>query len=747
MSVEASPLARAYAVIQELNRSLTSRYVEIIRIMNSMINTVVNIGRQLAWFSLMRFYDKLWPTIPVGSMVVEKLPEFCIESLRVLFSPRNVLLNEMLLNSIGRFRREASKSTVGLAEVGKTPYVLSMLYPLYFPGVGEFAGILKFMSEVVVEPYVRIYIGRPLTSVSPLIKTLDKFIENLSKVFMPTIMEGYERLVSRRVVGEYLTRMKEVIPPVPRMSRIEIEAFSVPVLSSIQAFSSLIRTPYIRFGERYAVPLKLMGRRIHEVRALSPKSMEVLARISIETASLIRRFASSYKPYFKASLLLPMSYPAKLPIYTGILAPKISEPSLILLKSSIPYRFVFYPEFLRMGRVIDTNLAGILGLSRTIPLRMMRLSEIERAIIIPRIESLKVLSEAYKLSREKLMRDLAVIFEKPIKTYPEVKPVYEAVAITRRGLGPLVSLPISLVSIPIPPLISKIAIPSVPMREYVAKQRPRLIYGITESIRRKWGIIPQVVEISMEKVSAVEEVSRSISKGVEKVPSMKVTTPSIIPESYRALGEMLVRGVEEIAFKVVKAYPKMAEISALSEVWRSIKPTAPLYRELMSITAVPKLPQIIEAVKVAKPIRKYAVESGLSLIYAVSESIQRGIISYFVRNILVEGVSDLSMATSLQAIREHIAKMARRLVEGYVVGKPSIKLPITPITALSPVRILEIVSMKSFMRVPTPRPRILQPLNITIKVESLRDERDLRELERKIAKILREAARRYGVRL
>ena len=56
--------------------------------------------------------------------------------------------------------------------------------------------------------------------------------------------------------------------------------------------------------------------------------------------------------------------------------------------------------------------------------------------------------------------------------------------------------------------------------------------------------------------------------------------------------------------------------------------------------------------------------------------------------------------------------------------------------------------MLSLMQVPTARarePRILRPLNITVKVESLRDERDLRELERKIAKILREAARKYGV--
>ena len=44
-------------------------------------------------------------------------------------------------------------------------------------------------------------------------------------------------------------------------------------------------------------------------------------------------------------------------------------------------------------------------------------------------------------------------------------------------------------------------------------------------------------------------------------------------------------------------------------------------------------------------------------------------------------------------------------------------------------------------------PRAQRPLDVTVKVESLTEERDLRELERKIAKILRDAARRYGVPL
>jgi len=38
-------------------------------------------------------------------------------------------------------------------------------------------------------------------------------------------------------------------------------------------------------------------------------------------------------------------------------------------------------------------------------------------------------------------------------------------------------------------------------------------------------------------------------------------------------------------------------------------------------------------------------------------------------------------------------------------------------------------------------------MNVTVRVESLADERDLRELERKIARILRDAARRYGIPL
>ena len=73
------------------------------------------------------------------------------------------------------------------------------------------------------------------------------------------------------------------------------------------------------------------------------------------------------------------------------------------------------------------------------------------------------------------------------------------------------------------------------------------------------------------------------------------------------------------------------------------------------------------------------------------------------------------------------------------------------VTSFQLLRMHEVASiLQMFSSIPPPsseRVRVQRPINITVRVESPADEGDLRELERKIVRILREEARRYGLNI
>jgi hypothetical protein len=82
------------------------------------------------------------------------------------------------------------------------------------------------------------------------------------------------------------------------------------------------------------------------------------------------------------------------------------------------------------------------------------------------------------------------------------------------------------------------------------------------------------------------------------------------------------------------------------------------------------------------------------------------------------------------------------------------RIPLEAPRAFPTIKLQEIVPLLSSIRAPTQRERpsraprvkaIERPRSIEVKVEPPRDERDLRELRRKITRILREEARRHGV--
>lgn len=265
----------------------------------------------------------------------------------------------------------------------------------------------------------------------------------------------------------------------------------------------------------------------------------------------------------------------------------------------------------------------------------------------------------------------------------------------------------------------------------------------------RWSVVPFMSRIFVEKVPSVSSLPRRAMGEVKVAPVFGVKPLSLVSKYYETSRSMLLKSVD--VFASPKIQRSLSMTTAFDVFSRAIKGT------------IVSLPSIYEkfspSYRFTRPvigavgsIVSYGLRSGLSFIYDVFAGFQRrGVPTYNVEEMLVNLISyalPMGKLVSSQLIKREIVEIAKFIPERYAVSKLPLRSPITPLTVVSPVRIQEVIPMLSLMRAPTAKvrePRILKPLNITVKVESLRDERDLRELEKKIAKILREAARKYGV--
>jgi len=113
---------------------------------------------------------------------------------------------------------------------------------------------------------------------------------------------------------------------------------------------------------------------------------------------------------------------------------------------------------------------------------------------------------------------------------------------------------------------------------------------------------------------------------------------------------------------------------------------------------------------------------------------------------LAEGFPMEGLSTLIRGVSSVVTGPAYAGIERYALEMAPGGLPVTP-RMLKLHEIVPLVNLLSALTREARAPIVQRPLDVTVKVESLTDERDLRELERKIAKILRDAARRYGVPL
>lgn len=159
------------------------------------------------------------------------------------------------------------------------------------------------------------------------------------------------------------------------------------------------------------------------------------------------------------------------------------------------------------------------------------------------------------------------------------------------------------------------------------------------------------------------------------------------------------------------------------------------------------LPSLL-AVEVEPAITKYrsmvaeASSTALKLIGETSRKMMPQIAE------MERGVSRAFPMAAIDALIRGAGEAVRlpTVVDQYTLAGPSLGLPIAP-RSLKLHEMASLMSLLSALSQTARSTQLQRPMNVTVRVESLADERDLRELERKIARILRDAARRYGVPL
>jgi len=251
---------------------------------------------------------------------------------------------------------------------------------------------------------------------------------------------------------------------------------------------------------------------------------------------------------------------------------------------------------------------------------------------------------------------------------------------------------------------------------------------------------PQLTEMGGYSRIITEKVVESSIFRTQRPPVFKALRGIITRQDYRTAAT---RGVPpSTGFKMDKSsveeyYELGKRFNAIPESRRAIPLTLDRYKQLLFTTRSflqPSKGKIAEAVSYQQPIKLNM--SVLDEFYGVSKA-------------LLDRETGVQKALQL-SVDGAISDMM--VVERNVMERFSSDSPVTVPT----VKLQEIVSTISSIQAPSERDmptRIMRDRlirsgssrSIEVTVDSLRDERDIRELERKLARILREEARRYGL--
>jgi hypothetical protein len=251
---------------------------------------------------------------------------------------------------------------------------------------------------------------------------------------------------------------------------------------------------------------------------------------------------------------------------------------------------------------------------------------------------------------------------------------------------------------------------------------------------------PQLTGLVSFPQKITEQLTKSSIFRTQLPPVFKALREIMTRQDYRTLAT---RGVPpSTGFKMDKLpieeyYDLGKSFDVIPEADRAIPLTLERYKQLQFITRLflqPSMAKMAEALSFQQPIRLNL--SVVDAFYRVSEAVQD-------RETGVQKALQLSVYGAISDLMIVERNAIERFPSDALVTVPTLKLQ-------------EIVSTISSVQTPSEREmpsRItrgrLTPSgsarSIEVTVDSLRDERDVRELERKLARILREEARRYGL--
>jgi len=269
----------------------------------------------------------------------------------------------------------------------------------------------------------------------------------------------------------------------------------------------------------------------------------------------------------------------------------------------------------------------------------------------------------------------------------------------------------------------------------IAPSASRVYSGLVKPLLR-----PQLTEMVGYPQTSTEKLTKSSIFRTQLPPVFKALREIITRQEYRTLATRGVppsTGIKMDKMSVREYYELGKNYDAVLESDRTIPLTLDRYKELQFTTRSflqPLLAKIAEAVSYQQPIRLNL--SVLDSFYRVSEAIRD-------RETGVQKALQLSVDGAISDMMIVERNAIERFPSDALVTVPTLKLQ-------------EIVSTISSVQTPSEREmptRIMRDRltrsgldrSIEVTVDSLRDERDIRELERKLARILREEARRYGL--
>lgn len=701
-------LERVGVIVSRLNRFLFKRSAEMARVVEDAMHKVVELRRSFLKFSILRFPGLNLPTIPMRFTGVEELPVLYLESIRFILPSFDANSLRLLIRSYGRLKSR-------LMEYG----ILK----------------LKFISPLTGE-----VISSSMEIVDPYLKFAPKIVESAfpQKISLPSSFM-FSSYVGKLLSAEYFERRPQL--------GVEKAYSVIDFLKRSWRAKILIiyRFPLMPIRPSVTLPYRglswVISSYLYFLRG-------VVKEFGISTSSISAFFEKSSRSVASYSLMRPIG--------------AVFPPTIFPSARPSQRMFARLPEFLARVVVERPSFAYVIPHGEIIP---QVLSEVLKLPMIRiGVEGEWIWKSLAPRTALKLYRVIREFYAKWPRFFRGYLGARLLIGLPSEGIY----TPSSFTLMPLGRLLLPPSLAEIYSRSPVFRFQPKVsvegMIGLAAFQRGFTVVYIDFIESRVVLPSTIYRFSRLFASPFRLL--MSGLKPIALSVSHGILGF-------KYEFNVIPKLPLEPKVPLPSPIpsYRTVFPYYPLTRTLSFISdyglrligGVAAFPLALRGVAI-KDLDSLVglgfpfgtkVSAGVKPLSKPLVSVQR--FPFFVGNFLFNLIGSRAFilrfpsyifSFPFQFVRRDIVELAKFIPERYASGRLYVGRPIIPLTISSPVRMHEAIPMLSLMRaqaVRTKEPKVLRPVDITLKVESLRDERDLRELERKIAKILREAARRYGV--